>query len=117
MKVGLIGHRGSGKTTVFNMLTGLQAQVGGYGGKEENHLGVIKVPDVRIDKLTQIYKPKRTTYAEIRFTDFPPGEGEDNLKSNSGLIAQMREVDAMALVLGDFEPAAAPLKDLNDLLT
>ena len=117
MKVGLIGHRGAGKTTLFNMLTGLQARIGGYGGKEEIHLGVIKVPDVRIDKLTQIYKPKRTTYAEIRFTDFPPGEGEDNLKSNSGLIAQMREVDAMALVLGDFEPAAAPLKDLNDLLT
>ena len=49
MKVGLIGHRGAGKTTVFNMLTGLQAQVGGYGGKEEVHLGVIKVPDARVD--------------------------------------------------------------------
>jgi ribosome-binding ATPase len=117
MKVGLIGHRGAGKTTLFNMLTGLQAQVGGYGGKEEIHLGVIKVPDIRIDKLSQIYKPKKTTYAEIRFTDFPPSEGEDNLKSNTALITQMREVDAMALVLRDFEPAAAPLKELNDLLT
>ena len=117
MKVGLIGHRGAGKTTVFNMLTGLQAQVGGYGGKEEIHLGVIKVPDVRIDKLSQIYKPKKTTYAEIRFTDFPPSEGEDNLRANNALVTQMREVDAMALVLGDFEPAADPLKELNNLLT
>jgi ribosome-binding ATPase len=117
MKVGLIGHRGGGKTTLFNMLTGLKAQVGGYGGKEEIHLGVIKVPDIRIDRLAQIYKPKKTTYAEIRFTDFPPSEGEDHLKSNSALITQMREVDAMALVLRDFEPAAAPLKELNDLLT
>ena len=49
MKVGLIGHRGAGKTTIFNMLTGLQAQVGGFAGKEEVHLGVIKVPDARID--------------------------------------------------------------------
>jgi len=117
MKVGLIGHRGAGKTTIFNMLTGLRAQVGGFGGKEEVHLGVIKVPDARVDKLAQIYKPKKTTYAEIRFTDFPPSEGEDNLKSNTAVITQMREVDAIALVLDDFESGADPLRALNDLLT
>jgi hypothetical protein len=117
MKVGLIGHRGGGKTTIFNMLTGLQAQVGGFGGKEEVHLGVIKVPDARVDKLALIYKPKKTTYAEIRFTDFPPSEGEDHLKSNNALITQMREVDAMALVLDDFQPGADPLRALNELLT
>src|SRR3970040_2924854 len=102
MKVGLIGHRGAGKTTIFNMLTGLQAQVGGFGGREEVHLGVIKVPDARIDKLAQIFKPKKTTYAEIPFTDFPPSQGEDNLKSNQALVSQMREVDAISLVLADF---------------
>ena len=117
MKVGLIGHRGAGKTTVFNMLTGLQAQVGGYGGKEEVHLGVIKVPDARVDKLSQVFKPKKTTYAEIRFTDFPASQNDDDLKGNSNLVTQMREVDAMALVLGDFEPSAGPLRQLNDLLT
>ena len=117
MKVGLIGHRGAGKTTVFNMLTGLQAQIGGHGGKEEVHLGVIKVPDARVDKLAQIFKPKKTTYAEIRFTDFPPSQNEDHLKSNSNLITQMREVDAMALVLRDFEAGADPIRELNDLLT
>ena len=117
MKVGLIGHRGAGKTTVFNMLTGLQAQVGGYGGKEEVHLGVIKVPDARVDKLSQVFKPKKTTYAEIRFTDFPATQNDDDLKGNSNLITQMREVDAMALVLRDFEPDAGPLRQLNDLLT
>jgi ribosome-binding ATPase YchF (GTP1/OBG family) len=117
MKVGLIGHRGAGKTTVFNMLTGLQAQVGGYGGKEEVHLGVIKVPDARVDKLSQVFKPKKTTYAEIRFTDFPASQNDDDLKGNSNLVTQMREVDAMALVLRDFEPDADPLRQLNDLLT
>lgn len=117
MKVGLIGHRGAGKTTIFNMLTGLQAQVGRFGGKEEVHLGVIKVPDPRIDKLAQIYDPKKTTYAEIRFTDFPPNQGDENLKSNNALVTQMREVDAIALVLRDFDGDADPLKELNDLLT
>jgi GTP-binding protein YchF len=115
MKIGLIGHRGAGKTTVFNMLTGLQAQVG--GGKEEVHLGVIKVPDTRVDKLSQVFKPKKTTYAEIRFTDFPASESDDDLKGNNNLITQMREVDAMALVLRDFEPDTEPLRQLNDLLT
>jgi ribosome-binding ATPase len=117
MKVGLIGHRGAGKTTIFNMLTGLQAQLGGFSGKEEVHLGVIKVPDVRIDKLAQIYKPKKTTYAEIRFTDFPAAEREDRLKSTDAVITQMREVDAMALVLNAFASGAAPLRELDDLLT
>ena len=117
MKVGLIGHRGAGKTTMFNMLTGLQAQTGGFGGKEEIHLGVIKVPDARIDKLSQIFKPKKTTYAEIRFTDFPPSEGEENLKSNQALVTQMREVDAITLVLRDFGAGANPIKELNDLMT
>jgi ribosome-binding ATPase len=117
MKVGLIGHRGAGKTTIFNMLTGLQAQVGTFGGKEEVHLGVIKVPDARIDKLAQIFKPKKTTYAEIRFTDFPPKQGDENLKSSNALVTQMREVDAIALVLRAFDAGIDPLKELNDLLT
>jgi GTP-binding protein YchF len=99
------------------MLTGLQAQVGGYGGKEEVHLGVIKVPDARVDKLSQVFKPKKTTYAEIRFTDFPASQNDDDLKENSNLVTQMREVDAMALVLRDFELDADPLRQLNDLLT
>jgi ribosome-binding ATPase len=116
MKVGLIGHRGAGKTTIFNMLTGLQAQTGGFGGKEELHLGVIKVPDARIDKLSAIFKPKKTTYAEIRFTDFPPSEDE-NLKSNQALVTQMREVDAITLVLRDFGAETKPLRELNDLMT
>jgi ribosome-binding ATPase len=117
MKVGLIGHRGAGKTTIFNMLTGLQAQVGGFGGKEEIHLGVIKVPDPRIDRLSQMFKPKKTTYAEIRFSDFPPNEAEDNSKSNQALVTQMREVDAMTLVLRAFDSAANPVRELTDLLS
>jgi GTP-binding protein YchF len=117
MKVGLIGRQGAGKTTIFNMLTGLEAQVGGYGRKDEVHLGVIKVPDERVDKLAQIFNPKKTTHAEIRFTDFPPRQSDDNVKANAALLAQMREVDAMALVIGDFEPNSEPIKELDALLT
>ncbi len=115
MKVGLIGHRGSGKTTIFNMLTGLSADVGGYAGGEI-HLGVIKVPDPRIDRLTEIFKPRKTIYAEIRFSDFPATQEKETLKTSSSLLSQMREVEAMALVLRNFGPDANPVKELDDLL-
>ncbi len=115
MKVGLIGHQGSGKTTIFNALTGLHAAAGA-GEKMESHVGVTKVPDARVDRLSAIFQPKKTTYAEIRFTDFPAQQGKEKLKANAALLAQMRDVDAMALVLGDFGGASAPMKELRDLL-
>jgi GTP-binding protein YchF len=117
MKLGLIGLRGAGKTTVFNMLTGLEVKVGEFrGDKDEVHLGVIKVPDPRIDRLAAIFKPRKTTYAEIQFADFPPQEKE-NPKSGAALLSQMREVEAIALVLRAFEPDSKPLKELDELLT
>jgi GTP-binding protein YchF len=115
MKVGLIGRQGSGKTTIFNALTGLSAGLG-QGEKMESHLGVTKVPDARVDRLSAIFQPKKTTYAEIRFTDFPATQSQEKLKANAALLAQMRDVDAMALVLGDFDGASEPIKDLRDLL-
>ena len=115
MKVGLIGHQGSGKTAIFNALTGLRAQLG-RGEKMESRVGVTKVPDVRVDRLAAVFQPRKTTYAEIRFTDFPPAQSKEKLNANSNLLAQMRDVDAMALVLGDFDGASQPLKELTDLL-
>jgi GTP-binding protein YchF len=115
MKVGLIGRQGSGKTTIFNALTGLNAELG-QGEKMESHLGVTKVPDARVDQLSAIFKPKKTTYAEIRFTDFPATQSQEKLKANAALLAQMRDVDAMALVLGGFDGVSDPLKELRDLL-
>jgi GTP-binding protein YchF len=113
MKVGLIGLRGSGKTTLFNMLTGLQVQVG--SAKDEVHLGVIKVPDPRIDCLAAIFKPRKVTYAEIQFADFPP-QAKESAKTSAALLSQMREVEAIALVLRSFEADSKPLKELDELL-
>src|SRR5207253_985125 len=69
MKVGLTGFVGAGKTTVFTALTGLQDRPAAPGAV---NLGVIKVPDPRVDKLAEIYHPRKTTYAEVTFVDFPP---------------------------------------------
>jgi GTP-binding protein YchF len=107
MKVGLVGFAGSGKTTIFNTLTGLTAEVGGYGAREKANIGVIKVPDSRVDKLAEIFNPKKKTYAEISFVDVAGPQAEDAEQAQSGLdpklVQHMREADALVHVVRAFE--------------
>ena len=88
MKVGLVGFAGLGKTTVFNTLTGLDVPLG-FGG--EVHLGTVKVPDERIDKLSGIFRPKKTTYAEIVFADIPGEHGADKKGLSRKALVQIGE--------------------------
>ena len=99
MKVGLVGFAGSGKTTVFNTLTGLNVPVG-FGG--EIHLGAVKVPDERIAALSKIFKPRKTTYAEIVFCDIPGERGAENKGLSKKALAPIREQEVVCLVLRAF---------------
>ena len=116
MKVGLVGYPGCGKSTVFGALTGMDVATG-YGAGKAN-LGVVKVPDPRVDQLAALYSPKKTTYAEITFSDLGGGraEGLDRQALN-----EMRNVDALCQVLRDFPDAAgdpgSPLDELAGLET
>ena len=107
MKVGLVGFAGAGKTTIFNTLTGLTAEVGGYGAREKANIGVIKVPDHRVDKLAEIFNPKKKTYAEISFVDVAGPQAEDGQRTHSGLdpklVQHMREADALVHVVRAFD--------------
>jgi len=102
MKVGIVGFRGAGKTTIFNALTGLHAQVGGYGDVTRPNLGVIKVPDERVGALAEIHHPKKTTYAEVNFVDVP-GRAEERAALDPATLVQMRDVDALAQVVAAFD--------------
>ena len=117
MKVGLVGFRGAGKTTIFNALTGLRAQVGGYGGATRPNLGVIKVPDARVLALAEIYDPKKATCAEISFVDVP-GRAEERAALDPGTLVQMRDVEALAQVVAAFPDATGtspkPLAQLEN---
>ncbi len=107
MKVGLVGFAGSGKTTVFNTLTGLTAEVGGFSGREKANIGVIKVPDPRVEKLAELYNPKKKTLAEISFVDVAGPQAEEAERAEAGLdpklVQHMREAEALVHVVRAFE--------------
>jgi GTP-binding protein YchF len=119
MKIGLVGFPGSGKTTVFNALTGLAAETGPGGGRGKTNVGVVKVPDGRIDALSALFNPKRTVYAEVRFSDVAGNPTATGRGLDAGTIAAMRDMDAMAQVVRGFvdptsgEPAR-PAGELAD---
>jgi GTP-binding protein YchF len=119
MKIGLVGFPGTGKTTVFNALTGLSAETGYGAARGKTNLGVVKVPDARVDALAKVFNPKKTVYAEITFCDVAvaptPGQGKG---LDSQILGAMREVDALCHVVRGFPNAAdeapQPLQEAHD---
>ena len=99
MKIGLVGFAGSGKTTVFNTMTGMDVPVG-FGG--ELRLGIVRVPDERIDELSAVFSPKKTTYAEMSFCDVPGEHGAEKKGLSPRGLQQIRDQEALCLVLREF---------------
>ena len=113
MKIGIVGFAGSGKTTLFNALTGQSAPTG-YGGGKVN-LGAIKVPDRRVDRLAEIDDPKKVTYAEIAFADVPGGKGGASLDPQT--LSRIREMEALVQVVRGFdagEGAPEPAREVRE---
>lgn len=115
MRFVLAGFGGSGKTTIFNAMTGLNVPVG-YGG--EARVGTVRVPDPRVDALSSIYSPKKTSHATINLRDVPGEHGAAPQVLSPGALQQIRDRQAICLVLRDFlNPALdAPPDPLADLL-
>ncbi len=114
MKVGILGLQGSGKTTIFNSLTGQAAKTGGYSSGSEPNLGLIRVPDERIDILANIYQPKKTTFSEITFADTPPSM-KDSFQKN---LETLKYMEALVLVIRGFDngvESCSPLQDLQKI--
>jgi len=117
MKIGLVGLAKSGKTTLFNLLTGASVATSRYdGGRAELHSGVARVPDPRVDRLTGLFTPKKTTYATFEVVDLAGIE-----KGERGALEakEFRNADALLHVVRAFEDDARgapdPRRDILDL--
>ncbi len=120
MKIGLFGFPGVGKTTLFNALTGAETPVA--GARREAHVGVVRVPDPRLDRLSEMYQPKKTTPASVDFVDLVGFQRDD--ASASFDIEALKSVDALAHVVRAFdsdlphsEGAMDPARDVATMET
>ena len=71
MKAGIIGFSGVGKTTLFKILTKADISFSQFSRKKDTAIGIASVPDQRLDKLSILFKPKKTTYATVEYVDIP----------------------------------------------
>ena len=110
MQLAIIGLPFSGKTTVFNAATRGAAQVAGYSGAASPNIGIAKVPDARLDTLTRIYKPQKTTPAEITYVDLPAApDGLGKTRGISGVyLNQIQTADALVVVARGFDDPSVP---------
>jgi GTP-binding protein YchF len=127
VQIAIVGLAGSGKTTVFNTLTRGHAETGGYGGVTLN-VGVVKVPDERLDRLAEIFTPKKVVHADVTYVDLPapPASSEGRIGTEElppEHLARLRDSDALLHVVRAFEdpshphPAGSvdPMRDLEQL--
>ncbi len=112
MQIAIVGLAGSGKTTVFNTLTRGHAETGGFGGLHLN-VGVVKVPDPRLDRLAQIFKPRKIVHADVTYVDLPapPASSEGRVGTEelpAEHLARLRDSDALLHVIRVFDDPAVP---------
>ncbi len=115
MKIAIIGLSNSGKTTVFNALTGLNIDTTIYPTiSGEPNIGVVKVPDPEVYRLSEIYRPKKTTYATIEYIDYI-GLTKGDLKQNRKVFDLIKDVDAIVHVVRAFydESVVNPMASIN----
>lgn len=114
--LGIIGLQQSGKTTLFNAVTGSHAQTSAYSSGDQPNMAVVKVPDPRLDVLAKMYNPRKVTPTDVQFVDVPGMSGAAAEKSSKEPISRqtlgfISTVDALVLVVRAFENPSVPLPE------
>jgi hypothetical protein len=111
MQIAIVGLARSGKTTVFNTLTRGEAETGGFGGMTVN-VGVVKVPDERLTRLTELFHPKREVPADVTYVDLPAPplspDGREAAEIPADQLARLRTADALLHVVRAFDDPGVP---------
>ena len=113
MRIGIIGLPNSGKTTIFNVLTGGHVPTAAYaGGTFQVNTAVVDVPDARVDTLSQMYQPKKTTHARVEYADIAGLGGADSSERSVSLSGELINAigvnDALLHVVRVFKDDAVP---------
>jgi len=110
MKIGLVGYQGSGKSTLFQWLTGVAADP---ALAHLSQSAMAQVPDPRVEPLCGIYHPKKITLASLELVD-TPGLVRTH-EGNAQRLAVIREAGCLVMVLGAYERGANPAADAKSL--
>jgi len=115
MKVGLIGKRLSGKTTLFEALCGANPHI--HAASALLNISKVRVKDQNIDTLSGIFKPEKTTYAEFDLLDYNRAhDASDAMLGSPALMAKYREIDALVLVVGVIDDKTKSSSELEDIM-
>ena len=120
----IVGLPGAGKTTVFNALTRAEAATGTYGASDEPNLATVKVPDARLELLTEMFRPQRRVPADVQYLDVAGMAKGIAEKGMSGqLLGHLAQADALVHAVRAFadpdvphaEGSVDPLRDVETL--
>jgi ribosome-binding ATPase len=107
LRAALIGFGSSGKTTLFQLMTSARDTARASHGKGETTVGISKVPDLRLDRLTAMYNPRKRVPATIEFTDLAAAAAAGGAKALVD-VAAYKNADALVHVLRAFDDPAVP---------
>jgi GTP-binding protein YchF len=124
MDIGLVGLPTVGKTTLFNLLTQANLSTAAFmSGKAEAHTRIARVPDPRIERLVDMWHPRKTTYAHIKVTEVPGLVQGSSLGMGVGnaFLNAIRQVDVLVQVVRAFandevqhpEESINPIRDID----
>ncbi len=113
MRVGIVGLPRVGKSTIFNLLTRGHVDTSSWGsGTGEAHIGIAQVPDPRLERLAEIFRPNKVTYATVEYVDLPGlARGESKAADSRGMssyLNSLKNVDALVHVVRAFEDENIP---------
>lgn len=121
MQVAIVGLPGAGKTTVFTALGGHAAETGHAAGRAAPNVGVVPVPDERVERLAEVFHPRKTVHADVTYVDLAIPAGATRAGTvDPDLLGRIRTSDALLHVARAFDDPASerpadPWRDVDEL--